>query len=470
MSDIKIAIPSLPVSIDSMVVNSATDYIVLNQLLRSLVTYSCEGKIIGDLADSWKVSKDYMEYTFYIKDHQYFSDGSLITSCDVKNSWERGIKYFTGSVHYSFSKIKDIIIVSDFELKILFYKPEPTFLSSLDFPELRILHSSDYTSNRGEQKFKVTSGAYVLDGRDNCEMILKKNIHFDKHLSSSPCKVYIVDNSAVNVDSLKNDNIDLFWALTEFDKDTDNKVKSLNYKSYISQHGFCFWITINQKSKKLKSIKTRKWLQNILNVEENFFADDIFLSGANHLYMGHGPGRLTDEEIEREWILISEYNNISVNLEELSLLVSKSYPFKEQIVKILKSKNINVKVNEYSNFNEYDEIINSEKEFDLIQVNNDFSDIDLVDCLKVTFNKSRPLINVCDNSKLDDLLEKMDTCFDSCERSRIYKDIGINILSDGLVIPQYQFNMLIYYKVHIDLSEWSKVVFDASFYKLKVGK
>jgi len=46
-------------------------------------------KIIGDLAESWTVSKDGLAYTFKIRQNVKFHDGSTLTSADIKASYDR---------------------------------------------------------------------------------------------------------------------------------------------------------------------------------------------------------------------------------------------------------------------------------------------------------------------------------------------------------------------------------------------
>lgn len=46
-------------------------------------------KIIGDLAESWTVSKDHKTYTFKIRKGVKFHDGSLLTSKDIKATYDK---------------------------------------------------------------------------------------------------------------------------------------------------------------------------------------------------------------------------------------------------------------------------------------------------------------------------------------------------------------------------------------------
>src|ERR671915_1923462 len=46
-------------------------------------------EVVGDLATSWTVSDDKKTYTFKLKPNVKFHDGSMLTSEDVKGSYER---------------------------------------------------------------------------------------------------------------------------------------------------------------------------------------------------------------------------------------------------------------------------------------------------------------------------------------------------------------------------------------------
>src|SRR5262249_32190580 len=46
-------------------------------------------KLVGDLAESWTVSKDGLTYTFKIRRGVKFHDGALLTGRDIKASYEK---------------------------------------------------------------------------------------------------------------------------------------------------------------------------------------------------------------------------------------------------------------------------------------------------------------------------------------------------------------------------------------------
>ena len=75
-----------------------------------LVRYDASqgGKITGDLAKSWEISKDGLTYTFKIFDGVKFHDGSPLTSADVKFSFERIKSPPTGVVSLRKSAFEEV--------------------------------------------------------------------------------------------------------------------------------------------------------------------------------------------------------------------------------------------------------------------------------------------------------------------------------------------------------------------------
>ena len=51
-----------------------------------------ESKIVGDVAESWEIASDGRTFTFKLRKGVRFHDGSLLTSADVRATYERLIK------------------------------------------------------------------------------------------------------------------------------------------------------------------------------------------------------------------------------------------------------------------------------------------------------------------------------------------------------------------------------------------
>ncbi|MDP2600970.1 MAG: ABC transporter substrate-binding protein [Deltaproteobacteria bacterium] len=94
-------------------------------------------KIIGDVAESWSISKDALTYTFKIRRNINFHDGSKLTSKDVRATYEKiifppkGVPSARGASYANVDKIEtpDVYTVV-FHLK----QPSASFLANLASP------------------------------------------------------------------------------------------------------------------------------------------------------------------------------------------------------------------------------------------------------------------------------------------------------------------------------------------------
>ena len=74
--------------------HSATSFAFLHPIAphySTLLKFDAEDypKVIGDVADSWKISPDGLTYSFKLRPNVYFHDGAKLTSADVKATYER---------------------------------------------------------------------------------------------------------------------------------------------------------------------------------------------------------------------------------------------------------------------------------------------------------------------------------------------------------------------------------------------
>jgi len=94
-------------------------------------------KIIGDLAESWKISEDYKIYTFKIHKGVKFHDGSLLTSRDIRATYEKIIFPPPGviSIRKAFYSVVDKIETpDDYTVVFRLKRPSASFLGSLASP------------------------------------------------------------------------------------------------------------------------------------------------------------------------------------------------------------------------------------------------------------------------------------------------------------------------------------------------
>lgn len=77
-----------PVNLNPMLVGDGYSTRLVNNIYDSLVKYDKDLKLVGNLAESWKVSEDGLTYTFKLKAGVKWHDGKEFTSKDVKYTFD----------------------------------------------------------------------------------------------------------------------------------------------------------------------------------------------------------------------------------------------------------------------------------------------------------------------------------------------------------------------------------------------
>jgi oligopeptide transport system substrate-binding protein len=84
-------------TLDPAYIADAADVQLLLQLYAGLTRIDEQGSVYGSLAEGWTVSDDGQTYTFRLRDNLRFSDGTPLTSADVRRSWLRVLDPATGA-------------------------------------------------------------------------------------------------------------------------------------------------------------------------------------------------------------------------------------------------------------------------------------------------------------------------------------------------------------------------------------
>lgn len=88
---ITVGIPGKWGTIDPALQHNAYGDSIFTNIFEPL-TKTSEGRQLPRLASSWEVSEDFRIFRFSIAPDHFFSDGTLVTSFDIKKSWEDGLK------------------------------------------------------------------------------------------------------------------------------------------------------------------------------------------------------------------------------------------------------------------------------------------------------------------------------------------------------------------------------------------
>ncbi len=126
-------------------------------------------KVVPNLAESWTISADGLEYTFKLVKNAKFHDGSPVTAEAVKYSFNRSLKLKKGG-NWMFASAMDensVSVVDDTTVKIKLTKPFAPFLSVL--PWMFIVNPKLVEANKGQDEgqtwlkdHEAGSGPFVI--------------------------------------------------------------------------------------------------------------------------------------------------------------------------------------------------------------------------------------------------------------------------------------------------------------------
>ncbi len=136
-------------------IRAANAFTIVPEIHVGLFSLSSDGsKLNPELAESYSVNEDFSSYEFSLRDGLKFSDGSTLTTADVKWSWERALSMATGdgrandvfgsivgatTLTATQGEISGIEAVDDSTLKVHLSVPRPEFTTLLADPVASVL-------------------------------------------------------------------------------------------------------------------------------------------------------------------------------------------------------------------------------------------------------------------------------------------------------------------------------------------
>lgn len=463
-------IPSAPSSVDLSLVNTVSDFVILNHLNRPLVKLNKFAKLEGDLVDRWLIEDDFKRYIFHLAPNSRFSDGSPIEGIDVLESIQRQMKLNTAN-HFNFSAIKSVRLIDPNTVEIVLKHRNTQFIRHVTYPEFGVLHKSQRDARVGSADYRISSGPYSLMTQKDRHFLLKKNPFFPFQVQSPPESIeFQTGNLGDLPNRLIREEVDVSLANIPTRSEYKLVEDARNLKIFHPHMGYTFWVTINPLSKKLKSVALRNYIQLILRSEGFNFEDKAPVwSKANQLYLPDGSGRPGEERLKSVWSRIIKNAKLLSSREKLSLLLGSRFPFAEEVISKLE-KSFVLEVKHFTTKEEWEKCVKS-KSFDLYILNNDFSSEDLHENLQTTFN---PLFSLVITDPLIGQFQKqlkkaLDT--DSEEkRHKIYEDIGVTVLEKGYVAPIAHRNSVYIHNNKWDFSNISTLYPDFALWKISLKK
>ena len=121
------AISTFPNSIDRPQAAERQASNVSQQMWDSLLWVNEEGELEPALAESYEVSEDGTEYTFYLRDDVVFHNGEPFNADSVVLTWERAANA-DYEYSYYFTNAESVEKIDDYTVKVTTPEPDATFL------------------------------------------------------------------------------------------------------------------------------------------------------------------------------------------------------------------------------------------------------------------------------------------------------------------------------------------------------
>ncbi|MBL7197128.1 MAG: peptide-binding protein [Candidatus Omnitrophica bacterium] len=138
---------------------------ICGQIFNGLIKYDKNLNIVGDLAREWKISKDNLTITFYLRKGVFWQDGHPFTARDVEFTYKKLIDPNTATPYSGdFQMVKKFEVIDDYTIEVSYKEPFSPGLSSWGMSiipkhllESQNLHKTDLRRNpigTGPYRFK----------------------------------------------------------------------------------------------------------------------------------------------------------------------------------------------------------------------------------------------------------------------------------------------------------------------------
>ncbi len=216
-----------PITLDPALAGDAGSARYIVEIFGGLVTLDRDLQIVPDLAESWKVSRDGLTYTFHIRPDAKFHDGKPVTANDFKYSLDRTAKLGQTVSATAEAYLGDIIgakdvtrgradeitgvqVVDARTLEITIDEPKAYFLAKLTYPTAFVVDQQEVESNpRNWTRKPNGTGPYKMaEWRLNERIILEANQNY--HLGAPEVeRVLYVLAGGSTLTQYENDELDV---------------------------------------------------------------------------------------------------------------------------------------------------------------------------------------------------------------------------------------------------------------------
>ena len=146
---------------------------VCNLIFNGLVKYNPSLELVGDLAEKWEVSEDYLTITFHLRRDVHWHDGFPFTARDVEFTYQQLVNPNVKTAYSGdFERIKSLSVIDDFTVEVIYKEPFVPGLASWEMGILprHLLEREDLNATPFSRK-PVGTGPYRFVRWKTAELI-----------------------------------------------------------------------------------------------------------------------------------------------------------------------------------------------------------------------------------------------------------------------------------------------------------
>jgi len=230
VSIFRMPIRSLPISYDP-IINGEFYSELINRNIFSTVLLRSENRLNNHLSEYWYPIADTLIFV-KLKDKIHFSDGSLLTSLDVCESFNRALNHPASRLQINLNITVSIGKNNSLYIKV---KDQENLLNSVGANILSSIpiYKADYIK-KGDDFLRdnpLSVGEYYLSGKNENKIILKKNIYHQEYIKNNKApdlvEIFYMPDQDQHWPAMKNGKIDFIQYLPI--NDYQEVINSKNY-------------------------------------------------------------------------------------------------------------------------------------------------------------------------------------------------------------------------------------------------
>lgn len=451
---------------------------IVDQMYNPLVTYKgTTSQLTGDLASSWKVSKDGKTYTFQIRPGVKFWNGDPVTAQSFVDEFQRVLSpsvgspgegfldpIVVGSTAYNKGKAKTVSgikAIGKYTLQIKLTKPEPFFLQVLAMPFFSAVDQAfiDKVGNKAfDSQTAMGTGPFELSKYTGTQVVLKKNPDYfmkDKYGNRLP----YLDQITINVN--KNDQVDALHfedGQTALIADLFAGIPSSVYPTFLNSptlkkdiikapSNATYYLGLNNKLAPFNNVKVRQAVEYAINkqrivqlLNNRFMVADQPLPPGIDGYMKNLPASVDYKyNPAKAKALLKQSGVKDLNVTLYSENTADAEKIDDQIQSDMNAVGFHVKIDSMD-WNSFLTLTEKGKAqaFQLAWIQ-DFPDAS--DFLNTLFNSNEIAsgnnASMYDNKQVDSWLNEAETDTNQAQRIQLYDKATVQIMKDAPWVPLY---------------------------------